>query len=186
MAGRAGGVLENVTAQARRVRKTRQLLGLSERGVPKAPVGPPATVPADPRPPQVVPQPDIQQAAGGVAPSSRLEKAQQFLAGLQGGAAANQQPVATSPISPVETSAPGMLSARMASVGMQNAPVDMQFYNMSGRAGSPRELVVLGARMLLERQLGRAPTVQELRQFVSRPTEISPSFPTAFEANPEG
>ena len=56
-----------------------------------------------------------------------------------------------------------------------------QFYRLAGRPPAPRELAVFSARHLLEQQLGRPPTTNELRLYLVRAGEGSPAFPRAFE-----
>lgn len=84
----------------------------------------------------------------------------------------NVQPVTTQQV-PVEP----LLQAANA----MNESADTQFYRLAGRPGSPREVAIFQTRMQLEHELGRPPTVNELKSRIAEPSIQSPSFPIAFE-----
>lgn len=184
MAQTGGGVgtLSHLAQTRRRVIKSRELLGLSARGIQKPQLGPPPVAPADTRPPQTVLQPGV-EGAPGAEPNARArmrQQAAQFLQTLQAGG--QGQPAAQNAVAPVTVGEPGVnLAERVRQAGAEALSPEMQFYRITGRPASPRQLAVFSSRMMLEQQLGRAPTVQELKEFISRPEAISPAFPVAFE-----
>jgi hypothetical protein len=51
----------------------------------------------------------------------------------------------------------------------ETATPQIQFFRLAGRPASPRELSIFNARIELERQLGRVPTLQELKGYISTP-----------------
>ena len=183
--GVSGSVIGNIAAQRKRVQRARQLLGLSDKGIPKPQQGPPPKAPKDPRPPQTVPEaPAPEQFQSPEAEQARqemLKKVQAFLQQVQTGGAA---PVQESPIQPVNTEAAAAqpILPQLEQFSRPHEPLSLQFARIAGRSPTPRELAVFSARIELERQLGRPPTASELKQYIMRPEAASPSFPVAFES----
>ena len=58
---------------------------------------------------------------------------------------------------------------------------EQQFYRISGRPPTPRDMAVFQTALMLERQLGRKPTKRELKSTLMRPDLVSPAFPAAVE-----
>lgn len=176
----SGSTLSNLTATRRRLNKTREMLGLSERGIQKPQTAPPPRAPADTRPPQEVAQPGEE-----IPPEMReqmLSAAGEFLGQMQaGGQGVPGQ--GRPPVTPVSSAPTGPVSIedRIRQLGAERLPVEQQFYRVSGRSPSPREREIFNARLTLERQLGRPPTKQEMKQYIIRPGEVSPAYPVAFE-----
>lgn len=79
------------------------------------------------------------------------------------------QPSAASLTQQIETAQAGGMSS------------EQQFYRISGRLPSPREMAVFQTALMLERQLGRKPTRNELKATLTRPDLVSPAFPAAVE-----
>jgi len=182
--GGAGSTLANLAARRRQVQKTREMMGMGERGVQPVQRPIPGSVPAD------RPGPTAPRAAPGAAPGAEtravpdearrqmVEQTREFLGGLQAGGRgvpteARYQPQrpGTEPLIP-----------RLQQYGAEGITPEMQFYRLAGRSPSPRELAIFQARIELERQIGRPPTRNELKQYISRPEGISPAYPRAFEA----
>jgi len=164
--------------------RTRQTLGLgTEMGAPQAPTR------AIPNPPPQ-PVPSGKQAPGQLAPAGEaaapnsraamLEKAKAFLDQQQ---RPQSQPMPQNGIdvqAPTPDTTP--LTDQVAGLGAAGISPEQQFYRLSGRMPSPREMAVFRATMLLEGQLNRRPTANELRASLMRPDSISQSFPSVVEA----
>ena len=73
------------------------------------------------------------------------------------------------------------LLARIRAQSMERASPVEQFTRLAGRMPSPRELAVFNSRSILEGQLGRPPTTNELKMYLMRPEESAQSFQRAFE-----
>jgi len=67
--------------------------------------------------------------------------------------------------------------------GAETLGPEMQFYRLTGRPPSPRELAIFQSRIELERQLKRPPTRNELKMYVSNPETINQAHPRAFETD---
>lgn len=173
--------LGSLMAQRRRLQASREALGLTERGIKEPMQGPPPKAPADSRGPQTVQQEQFQ------IPEEQLKtmraKAEGFLEQMRAGGQ-GAQGRATQRVVPVDTTGGNQvkLEERMRRLGAGSLPAEQQFYRVAGRAPSPRELEIFNSRRTLEKQLGRVPTAQELRQYIVRPQSISPAVPTAFES----
>ena len=172
----SSGPLSHLAATRARVQKTRQLLGLSERGVQKPQSGPPPVAPANPSPPATAPQTPVE----GPATDPRqqlLQRANAHLQSLQVGA---QMPPEQNQVQPVTTQQVPIEPLLQAANAL-NESADTQFYRLAGRPGSPREVAMFQTRMQLEHELGRPPTINELKSRISEPSIQSPSLPIAFE-----
>lgn len=73
------------------------------------------------------------------------------------------------------------LTEQLEHLGAVSVSPQEQFARVAGRMPSPREMTVFNARMVLEQQLGRPPTSNELKMQLLRPEESDNSFPRAFE-----
>lgn len=178
-----GGILEQAVTRRARLNKTRRaLLGLGERGVPQPQQGPPGVVPADKRPPMRVPQPEEPLLEGPPEDvrARMLSSVQDFLATQQTGGAPLPREQAVSAAPPSDDV---LYTREIRRVRAEREPVATQFSRLAGRPGSPRELAMFQVRLMLEQQLGRPPTEQEILTYISRPEMISPSFPVAFEGD---
>jgi len=183
--GIGGGRLAAVAAAHKKQQATRKLLNLSERGIQKAPVGPPAVAPAQP------PAPASQAAPGAAAaappPASnrpaRLAKVQGFLDSMQAGA---QMPGPENALQPEGTPEPTMLEPALRAASALNEPPETQIMRVLGRPGSPREVALFTMRLQLERELNRPPTINEITQRLLGGGIPSPSFPVAFEIPQQG
>lgn len=76
----------------------------------------------------------------------------------------------------------GMVSERAKAQGAGGFSAAQQFYRLSGRMPTPRDLAVYSEVLRLEGQLGRRPTRVELRAALARPNLIGPAAPSAVEA----
>lgn len=73
------------------------------------------------------------------------------------------------------------LQQRIERLGAVSVSPQEQFARLAGRNPSPRELALFNARTVLEGQLGRPPTSNELKIYVMRPEETDNSFQPAME-----
>lgn len=73
------------------------------------------------------------------------------------------------------------LLERIRKQSMERASPVEQFTRLAGRMPSPRELAVFNSRSVLESQLGRPPTSNELKMYLLRPEESAQTFQRAFE-----
>ncbi len=174
----AGSRLAALGQQRRALAAGRKIINPdAARGAPQAPSRavpnpPPLVEPAAPPPSEEAPPVDPKAA--------RLQQVQGFLDTVGRGGAAP-----TPPREPVQgappTAAPEMIADRTRRLGSPNVSPTAEFYRMSGRLPSPRELSIFRARKLLEGQLQRPPTSRELKAFIARPMSLSTAAPTALE-----
>jgi len=108
-----------------------------------------------------------------------LDQVRAFLGQVSGGQRGEPPPL-VEPTRPQAETAP--LMERVNALGAQGLSPNEQFYRLAGRPPSPRELTAFNSRMVLEQQLGRPPTVNELRFYLAGQQEISPAYPRAFES----
>lgn len=69
-----------------------------------------------------------------------------------------------------------MTTSRITALGAAGVSPEQQFYRLNGRMPSPREMVVHRQMLLLEQQLNRKPTANELRTSLMRPASLSSGF----------
>lgn len=174
--GGSGRGVEGQLAQVARRRAAAQATSKklnigAERGAPQAPVRqnqPPGQIPAA--------EPDAQ---GPSSQEQMLAATKQFFQKAQRpGAAPVEQPAARVTTPPQDE---GMVTDKAERLGMQGASASQQFYRLSGRLPTPRDLAVFRTVQLLEEQLGRKPTSTELRVALVRPTLLGVSAPAAVE-----
>ena len=185
-----GSVLSNLANRRRAlVASKKQLTGGADRGAPQAPTrAQPQPPPPSPQQPQTAPVDG--QPAGGEIPTDEqaLEQAAELLQDT-GAQAQNRQ---SSPRRTIEgvNARPGsegpLIGERIKQLGAANRPPETQFFRIAGREPSPRELALFNARLMLERQLKRPPTVNEMRTFIARGSAIAPLFSPAVERSGAG
>lgn len=178
--GGAGSTLSNLAARRRMIQKTREsLFGQGERGVEPVQRPIPGSVPAQPKEGR-----RGAPAAGeaGVSDEARQQMIQETMttmAQMQAGGRPAPAQQRYQPQRPEQT----MLTERLPFYGAENVAAETQFYRLAGRPPSPRELAIFQSRIELERQLGRVPTLPELKMYISRGAPAGPSYPRAFEAD---
>ena len=186
-----GSVLSNLSNRRRALLASRkQLSGSADRGAPQAPTRTqPQPPPLSPQQPQTAPT-NGQQPAGGEVPTDEeaLEQVGEFLQNTS----AQTQGRNVTPRRTIEgvNSRPGaegpLIGERVKQLGAANRPPETQFFRIAGREPSPRELALFNARLMLERQLKRPPTVNEMRTFIARGSAIAPLFSPAVERSGAG
>lgn len=180
-----GSVLSNLSQSRKKLATTRAEMFSRDAtgrsgGAPSGPP-PPSPPPADPRAPVTAPTPE-QAASPEANPQQQndqqLARVQAFLDGQKNGGQAqipNQaRPLNTSPN-------PATLTDALQQAQAVNLGPETQFYRIAGRPGSPREIAAFSTRILLEQQLKRPPTREEVATAMSRTDISSPSAPVAFE-----
>lgn len=166
------GQLAQVARRRAQAQATSKKLNINtERGGPQAPVRqnqPPGQIPAA--------EPDAQ----GASPQEKMLAAtKQFLQkAKRPGAEPVDQPQARVTVPAKDD---GMITDKARRLGIGGLSADQQFYRLSGRRPTPRDLAVFRTVQLLEGQLGRKPTSTELRVALSRPTLLGISAPAAVE-----
>ncbi len=185
-----GSVIGNLSNRRRALLASRkQLSGSADRGAPQAPTR------AQPQPPPPSPQqpesaPPAGQPAGGEIPTDEqaLEQVGEFLQ-TTGAQAQNRNVTPRRTVEGVNAR-PGaegpLIGERIKQLGAANRPPETQFFRIAGREASPRELALFNARLMLERQLNRPPTVNEMRTFIARGSAIAPLFSPAVERSGAG
>ena len=186
-----GSVLSNLANRRRAlVASKKQLTGGADRGAPQAPTRvQPQPPPPSPQQPQTAPA-NGQQPAGGEVPTDEeaLEQVGEFLQNTS----AQTQGRNVAPRRTIEgvNARPGaegpLIGERVKQLGAANRPPETQFFRIAGREPSPRELALFNARLMLERQLKRPPTVNEMRTFIARGSAIAPLFSPAVERSGAG
>lgn len=167
--GGSGSTLANLAKRRAQLQASRQALGLdTERGAPQAPN---RTMPNPPPPPQA--PADVAPADNPNDPNAMLAKVEAFI-GQHGQSSQGAAPV-QAPTSPVENiptrpTVTDTMADRIDQLGATTRTPETQFYRLSGREGTPREIAIFSARMSLERQLNRPPTESELMLYIARPT----------------
>lgn len=150
--------LAHVAARAKSVQRTRDNLGMNAvapNSSQLSPATPPPTPPAASSP--------AANPAAPTDPNSReamLARTQEVLAQSMN----NGQPTAPPP-EPVQspTAPPAVgLDTRLSQLGATALSAPVQFQRLAGRPATGRELVVFAAYQQLSRELGRAPTRNEL------------------------
>ena len=176
--------LATIARQRAAVQAARRSLSLGQdRGAPAAPNRaipnmPPQRVPSGGgRPP--APAAGAPEGAEGQQERMR-QKVQEFLSNQQ---RPNAQPI---PEQGLDVQAPQPdtvpLSEQAARLGATGLSPEQQFYRLAGRLGSPREMAVFRTTVLLEGQLNRRPTANELRAALMRPATLGNAFPSVVEA----
>lgn len=186
-----GSTLGNLAARRAALQANRKRLsGSADRGAPQAPTrAQPQPPPLSPQQPQTAPT-DGQQPAGGEIPTDEqaLEQVGEFLQ-TTGAQAQNRNVTPRRTIEGVNAR-PGaegpLIGERIKKLGVANRPPETQFFRIAGREPSPRELALFNARLMLERQLNRPPTVNEMRTFIARGSAIAPLFSPAVERSGAG
>ena len=192
-----GSVLGNLSSRRRAlVAQRKQLTGGADRGAPQAPTRT-QPQPPPPAPPQPGGQPGGQpagqpggQPAGGEVPTDEevLEQARELLQNT-GAQAQNKQPVPQRTLEGVDLR-PGpdgpMVSERIKQLGAVNRTPETQFFRIAGREPSPRELALFSVRLMLEKQLNRPPTANEMRTFIAKGSAVAPLFSPAVERSGAG
>lgn len=180
--GTGGSFLAGVAARRRQVQGARRTLSMGqERGAPQAPRRaipnmPPQRVPsgrqAPPPPTQAAPAP---QQGEGDQRERMLARVQEFFSTIQrpGAQPAPEAGIEDQALAPEAVP----LSDQVSQLGATGLSPEQQFYRLSGRLASPREMAVYRTTMLLEQQLNRRPTANELRAALMRPASLSASFP---------
>lgn len=186
-----GSVIGNLASRRAALQAQRKSLSPGgDRGAPQAPTrAQPQPPPPSPQQPQTAPT-DGQQTDGGEIPTDEqaLEQVGEFLQNT--GAQAQNRNV--TPRRTVEgvNARPGaegpLIGERIKQLGAANRPPETQFFRIAGREPSPRELALFNARLMLERQLNRPPTVNEMRTFIARGSAIAPLFSPAVERSGAG
>lgn len=178
--GAGRGLDSTLAAIARRRRTvlaTRKQLNIgAESGAPQAPVRqnpPPQTLPA--RNPPQAPSPT------GDAQERMLAQTKEFFQKV-----VRPQAVPIEQGTGIENATPQVpatpLGQQVDQMGATGLSLEQQFYRLAGRLPSPREMAVFRTTLLLEDQLGRRPTANELRSVLSRPSSLPAAFPSAVEA----
>lgn len=178
----SGSTLENLAISRAKLDRSRKLLGLGERGVSQPQQGPPAVVPADQRGPQTaaLELPDVPPEVR----ERMLSQSQDFFNQAQAG---SEAPIPSSDpelVAPPAAEEVPLLTEEIRRLRSENDSPSTQFARLAGRPGSPREVSMLQTRLMLENQLGRPPTQNEVKNAIANPESISPSFPVAFESKP--
>lgn len=174
--GGSGRGLDGQMAHAARRRaaaiKTKKTLNIDqERGAPQAPVRqnqPPGQVPAA-----------EEGAQGPTQQESMMAATKQFFqkARRPGATPVEQPPARVSAPKPDES----MVTDKAERLGMNGASPQQQFYRLSGRMPTPRDMAVFRTVLLLEQQLGRKPTSTELRAALTKPALLGVAAPAAVE-----
>lgn len=179
-----------LTRRRAALRNSQQMLSLGgDRGAPQAPtrtIPSPPPMPVPSRDAQNLPPPTVTPAdaavnaarastpAGGDARQAMLEKAKAFLNEQRNPGA---QPI---PENGIDTQVPGPdnlpLSGQINALGGAGISPEQQFYRLAGRMPSGRELAAMRTTVMLEQQLNRRPTANELRAAIMRPASLSNSF----------
>lgn len=163
--------MDNVARRRQQALRTKKTLNIGqEQGVPQAPVrqnSPPPQIPAADQPAEATPSDNMRAATERFFQQIQRPNAQPIN---------EPQAVATGP-QPAE----GMVTDRIKGAGAQGRSTIQQFYQLSGRMPTPRDLAVFRTVQLLEDQLGRKPTRIELRVALSRPTLLGAQAPTVVE-----
>ncbi len=169
-----GGQLDHAARRRSQAQRTRKALSIDqERGAPQAPVRqnqPPGQVPAS-------------NGAGEQQGTPRERMAAETERFLQKAKRPGATPV-NQPQANVERpqTQEGMVTDRAQQLGISGLSTQQQFYRLSGRQPTPRDIAVFRTVLLLEQQLGRKPTSIELRVALQRPTLLGISAPAAVEA----
>lgn len=186
-----GSVLANLNQARKRLATTRAEMFSRDPtgragGAPVQPP-PPSPAPANPNPPETVPQPQAPvspEQAVSPAPNEadvknqQLAKVQAFLDSQRNGG----QAPSPAQVRPMDTSPdPAALTDAVQQAQATNLGPETQFYRIAGRPGSPREIASFATRLLLEQQLKRPPTREEVATAMARTDISSPSVPVAFE-----
>ncbi len=168
------------------------LQGSGERGAPQAPTREQNIPPPSPQQPESAPPaggPGAAPADGAPSPEMTDEEAQarveEFL-GEKGRQIQGQTPVPGGERPGIEAvdNRPGpeaRLQDRINNLGAGARSIETQFFRLAGREPSPRELMLFQARLTLERQLGRPPTVNEFKTYTRRTESAGPFFSAAVE-----
>ncbi len=190
-----GSTIANLANKRRALISSRkQLSGSADRGAPQAPTR------AQPQPPPLSPQqpesaPPAGQAAGQPAGGDEIpndEQALEQVGEFLQNTSAQTQGRNVAPRRTVEgvNARPGaegpLIGERIKQLGVANRPPETQFFRIAGREPSPRELALFNSRLMLERQLKRPPTVNEMRTFIARGSAIAPLFSPAVERSGAG
>lgn len=186
-----GSTIANLASRRAALQGTRKrLTGGADRGAPQAPTrAQPQPPPLSPQQPQTAPT-DGQQPAGGEIPTDEqaLEQVGEFLQ-TTGAQAQNRNVTPRRTVEGVNAR-PGaegpLIGERIKQLGAANRPPETQFFRIAGREPSPRELAIFNSRLMLERQLKRPPTVNEMRTFIARGSAIAPLFSPAVERSGAG
>ncbi len=192
-----GSVLGNLASRRAALQAQRKrLTGGADRGAPQAPTRT-QPQPPPPAPPEPGGQPAGQagrqpagQPEGGDVPTDEevLEQARELLQST-GAQAQNQQQAPRRTLEGVNLR-PGaegpMVSERIKQLGAVNRPPETQFFRIAGREPSPRELALFSVRLMLEKQLKRPPTANEMRTFIAKGSAIAPLFSPAVERSGAG
>ncbi len=190
-----GSTLGNLAARRAALQANRKrLTGGADRGAPQAPTrAQPQPPPLSPQQPQTAPtdgQPAGGQPADGEIPTDEqaLEQVGEFLQ-TTGAQAQNRNVTPRRTVEGVNAR-PGaegpLIGERIKQLGVANRPPETQFFRIAGREPSPRELALFNSRLMLERQLKRPPTVNEMRTFIARGSAIAPLFSPAVERSGAG
>ena len=168
-----GGQLDHAARRRSQAQRTRKTLNIDqERGDPQAAVRQNQT-------PGQVPASNGDKEQG--TPQERMAAATErfFQKVKRPGATPVSQPAAR--VEGPQTQE-GMVTERAQQLGMSGLSTQQQFYRLSGRTPTPRDIAVFRTVLLLERELGRKPTSIELRVALQRPTLLGISAPAAVEA----
>ena len=178
----SGSTLENLASSRAKLNQSRKLLGLGERGVSQPQVAPPPRAPADSRAPQsaALELPDVPPEVR----ERMMAQSSDFFEQAQSG---TQAPIPSGDpqlIAPPAAEEVPLLTDEIRRLRSERDSPSTQYARLAGRPGSPREVAMLQTRLMLENQLGRPPTANEVKNAISNPEFISPSFPVAFESKP--
>ena len=174
--------LASIAKRRATVMASRKRLNMdADRGAAQAPVRqnpPPQTLPARNPPQAEEPAGDMRQRM-----LSQTEEFFQRAVNPQAvpiaDARAGRGEVQGPPPTPVPTSS---ITEQTSQLGASGLSPEQQFYRLTSRLPSPRELAVFRTTLYLEQQLGRRPTGNELKAALSRPQVISAAVPSAVEA----
>ena len=165
------------------------LQGGAGRGAPQAPTREQHIPPPSPQQPESAPPAGGPSEEGVPSPEMTDEEAQarveEFL-GEKGRQIQGQTPLPDGERPGIEAvdTRPGIeatLSDRINKLGATGRSIETQFFRLAGREPSPRELMLFQSRLVLERQLGRPPTVKEFQTYTMRSESVGPFFSAAVE-----
>jgi len=178
--GKGGSsTLGNLNKRRAQIVNAHKSLGINtdaERGGPQTPT---RTQPNPPPPPQA--------PAANPAGNSRdamIQQVGQFLQAQQSQAQGGAPPAQPQQRAEVVSTRPGpndTMVDRVQALGAANRSPETQFFRLSGREGTPRELAIFSARLEAERQLGRPPTQSELMLTILRSSPAGGVTNSAFE-----
>lgn len=182
--GSGGSTLDNLSAQRRRLARTRAEI-FSSGSVGSLTPGRAAPPPPSPTPQagQPASAPSAEVAAAPVADQATardqmLTKVQGFLEQQRTGGATP----APGPVQAVSAEGnPAGLQQQLNDLQAARLSPEVQFYRVAGRPGSPREIAAFSTRLQLEQQLGRPPTRGEIATALTSADTFNPTSPVAFE-----